>query len=86
LNILIPPEGTAIEVLGATLVALYHLFNQGLFPQINRDEAPDSVAPVHRNTIDIPADEAEQWKVGDSGKVLYDSKQPIEAVWLGREA
>jgi hypothetical protein len=49
-------------------------------------EFRDYQGRVHRNTIDIPADEAEQWKVGDSGKVLYDSKQPIEAVWLGREA
>jgi hypothetical protein len=36
--------------------------------------------------IEMKTDEVEQWKVGDSGRVLYDSKPPIEAVWRGREA
>jgi hypothetical protein len=31
------------------------------------------------------ADEAEHWNVGNIGKVLYDSKRPTEAVWLGRD-
>jgi hypothetical protein len=33
----------------------------------------------------MPADEVAEWKIGDIGKVLYDSKQPTEAVWLGRD-
>lgn len=36
-------------------------------------------------TIDIPEDEAQGWKIGDVGGVLYDSARPTEAVWLGRE-
>jgi hypothetical protein len=39
----------------------------------------------HVKSIDMLADEAEQWKVGNIGKVLYDSKRPTEAVWLGRD-
>lgn len=39
---------------------------------------------AHDKTIDVPEDEAHQWKVGDAGKVLYDSAQPGAAVWLGR--
>jgi hypothetical protein len=49
-------------------------------------EFRDFQGRVHRNTIDMSADEAQQWKVGDSGNVLYDSSQPVEAVWLGRDA
>jgi hypothetical protein len=36
-------------------------------------------------TTDIPEDEAQQWKVGDTGAVLYDPSQPAEAVWLGKD-
>jgi hypothetical protein len=36
-------------------------------------------------TFDMPQDEAQGWKVGDVGGVLYDSARPTEAVWLGRE-
>lgn len=39
----------------------------------------------HSKTITIPGDEAQLWKVGDAGGVLYDSAQPTEAVWLGRK-
>lgn len=39
----------------------------------------------HVKTADVPADEAARWKVGDVGTVLYDSGQPAEAAWLGRE-
>lgn len=39
----------------------------------------------HVRTIDMLADEAEHWNVGNIGKVLYDSKRPTEAVWLGRD-
>ncbi len=38
----------------------------------------------HVKTTDMPEDEALQWKVGDVGKVMYDSARPTEAVWLGR--
>jgi hypothetical protein len=38
----------------------------------------------HDKTVDVPEDEAEHWKVGDAGKVLFDSARPTEAVWLGR--
>jgi uncharacterized protein DUF3592 len=36
-------------------------------------------------TFDLPQDEAQRWKTGDVGRVLYDSARPTEAVWLGRE-
>jgi hypothetical protein len=39
----------------------------------------------HDKAIDVPEDEATLWKVGDACKVLYDSAQPAEAVWLGRD-
>jgi hypothetical protein len=39
----------------------------------------------HVKTVDLLEDEAQQWKVGDVGKVLYESERPTEAVWLGRE-
>ena len=39
----------------------------------------------HVNTIDIPEDEAQEWKVGDAGRVSYDSAQSTRSVWLGRE-
>jgi hypothetical protein len=39
----------------------------------------------HPGTIDLPEDEAQGWKVGDAGAVLYDPSRPTEAVWLGRE-
>jgi hypothetical protein len=33
----------------------------------------------------MPQHEANLWKVGDVGGVLYDSTRPTDAVWLGRE-
>lgn len=47
-------------------------------------EYPDSQGHRHVNTIDVPEDEAQRWKVGDIGQVLYDPAQPAEAVWVGR--
>ncbi len=38
----------------------------------------------HVKTFDLPQDEAQAWKVGDVGGVLYDPATPTEAVWLGR--
>jgi len=38
----------------------------------------------HQNTTDLSEDEAQAWKIGEIGKVLYDSAQPSEAMWLGR--
>ncbi len=38
----------------------------------------------HVTTIDMAEDEAQQWKVGDAGSVLYDPARPTEVVWLGR--
>jgi hypothetical protein len=38
----------------------------------------------HQNTADLAEDEAQTWKVGETGKVLYDSARPDDAVWLGR--
>jgi hypothetical protein len=38
----------------------------------------------HEGTIDLPADEAQAWKVGDLCSVSYDPERPTEAVWLGR--
>ena len=37
----------------------------------------------HQNTTDLPEDEAQSWRVGETGKVLYDSARPSEAMWLG---
>lgn len=39
----------------------------------------------HAKTMDVPEEEAQRWKVGDIGRVLYDSAQPTEAVWICRE-
>ena len=39
----------------------------------------------HVKTFDLPQDEAQRWKPGDVGGVLYDSARSTEAVWLGRE-
>lgn len=38
----------------------------------------------HQNTTDLPEDEAQNWTVGETGRVLYDSARPSEAMWLGR--
>ena len=38
----------------------------------------------HVQTFDIPLNEAQGWKVGDAGGVLYDPARPSEALWLGR--
>jgi hypothetical protein len=40
----------------------------------------------HMAATDLPEDEAQEWKVGDTGAVLYDPSQPAEAVWLGKDA
>jgi hypothetical protein len=37
----------------------------------------------HQNTADLAEDDALRWKPGDTGKVLYDSKHPSDALWLG---
>jgi hypothetical protein len=39
---------------------------------------------IHDQTIDVPEDEAQQWTVGQAGKVLYDSARPNDAIWVGR--
>ncbi|MGQ0735423.1 MAG: DUF3592 domain-containing protein [Acidobacteriota bacterium] len=39
----------------------------------------------HEGAIHLPADQAQDWTVGDTGRVLYDSTAPARAVWLGRE-
>jgi hypothetical protein len=38
----------------------------------------------HVKAFDLPQDEAQAWKVGDVGGVLFDPASPTEAVWLGR--
>lgn len=38
----------------------------------------------HVNTLDLPEEEARQWKVGEVGVVRYDSAKPTEAIWIGR--
>ena len=48
-------------------------------------EYSDFLGHRHVNTFDMPQDEAQSWKVGDVGGVLYDSTRPTVAVWLGRE-
>jgi hypothetical protein len=50
-----------------------------------RYEYQDSQGRRHTNTIDMPEDDAQQWKVGDAGRVLYDSAQSNQSVWLGRD-
>jgi hypothetical protein len=37
----------------------------------------------HVGTRDLPAPDAQRWKIGDSGTVLYDSSQPTVEIWLG---
>jgi Protein of unknown function (DUF3592) len=37
----------------------------------------------HQNTADLAEDEALRWKPGDTGRVLYDSRRPSDALWLG---
>jgi hypothetical protein len=49
-----------------------------------RYEYRDVRGGAHCQAIDLPEDEARLWRVGDSGKVLYDPAQPHEAVWVGR--
>jgi Protein of unknown function (DUF3592) len=39
----------------------------------------------HEGTADMPVDEAEAWKAGDSGRVLYDREKPEQGVWRGRD-
>jgi uncharacterized protein DUF3592 len=48
-------------------------------------EYRDFLGHRHVKTFDLPQDEAQRWKTGDVGGVLYDSARPTEAVWLGRE-
>jgi hypothetical protein len=45
----------------------------------------DFLGRRHVKTIDLPESEAELWSVGQSGRVLYDSARPADAVWVGRE-
>lgn len=49
-------------------------------------EYRDPYGHRHVKTVDMPHDEAQRWKVGDAGGVLYDAARPAEAVWIGREA
>jgi hypothetical protein len=37
----------------------------------------------HVGTLDLPAPDAQPWKIGDSGTVLYDSSRPSVQIWLG---
>jgi uncharacterized protein DUF3592 len=48
-------------------------------------EYRDFQGTSHVGTVDVSADEAGRWSVGDAGTVLYDPGRPGEAVWLGRE-
>ena len=47
-------------------------------------EYQDSQGHRHVSTLDLPEDEARQWKEGDVGVVRYDPAKPAQAVWLGR--
>jgi hypothetical protein len=47
-------------------------------------EYEDSQGRRHVKTLDLPEEEARQWKVGEAGLVRYDSATPTEAIWLGR--
>jgi hypothetical protein len=38
----------------------------------------------HLKTFDMSQGEAQGWKIGDVGGVLYDPARPTEARWLGR--
>jgi hypothetical protein len=40
----------------------------------------------HVSTIDMPDDDVQRWKVGDTGIVLYDPSRPAEVAWLGSDA
>ena len=49
-------------------------------------EYDDFQARRYTGTHDVPEDEALLWKVGDTGAVRYDSQQPAESIWLGRQS
>jgi hypothetical protein len=49
-------------------------------------EYSDYQGRSHLKTFDVSEDEAQAWKVGDPGAVLYDTARPTDAVWLGRES
>jgi hypothetical protein len=38
----------------------------------------------HRRSMYLDADEADLWKPGDTGEVLFDPDRPDHAMWLGR--
>jgi hypothetical protein len=39
---------------------------------------------AHSKSVDLPEDEAQHWKVGDAGSVVYDAARPGAAMWVGR--
>ena len=50
-----------------------------------RYEFRDYQGRAHAQTVDVPESDAELWKVGDTGRVLYDPANPRDAIWLGRD-
>jgi hypothetical protein len=39
----------------------------------------------HVKTFECSQDDAQGWKLGDVGNVLFDPRRPTDAVWLGRK-
>jgi hypothetical protein len=44
----------------------------------------DSQSRAHQRSMYLDADEAQRWKPGDTGDVLFDPDRPDRAIWLGK--
>ena len=72
-------NGTVIELVDR------HLKVNGIRQWRLHYEYRDTQGHRHVGTADLGDDEVQQWKVGDTGSVLFDSQRPAQAVWYGRE-
>jgi hypothetical protein len=48
-------------------------------------EYRDSQGRRFSNEAELAGSEARLWKIGDTGRVLYDPAKPANSIWLGRE-
>jgi hypothetical protein len=49
-------------------------------------EFRDYQGRTHVGTVDVSEEDAVQCKVGDVGTVIYDTRHPSDAIWVGHEA